>query len=517
MESGRSLVALFAAATILAACAGPRPLICEARGGPAWHQYRSQHFEILTDAGPAEVAATADRLELLQAQLLEGMVASAIELPGRLRVVALADDRVFRELAGPHVAGYFGEYLGEAVIVLPTGWTSRSPEIVAHELAHHLSQYLFPRQPRWFSEGLAGFVETVGSTEARARGRIGAVTVQRARALTQGPVPAGRELLRWSGRIDDAHPGAFHSGSWLLYGWLWNARSAQFTAYQRALAHLDAPATAWLAAFPEYDPADGAAMDRFDEALADYRRRGSFLSYPAKAAASARLTEVGRVPPADVHLLLLGVRRAQPQDREARAAAIRSEVEEALREDPLQPLALVQTTESQASLEAALRRATAARPGYALGWALLAEALRAPEQQAERERAYRQALALEPDSATLNAALAWHLVRTGRPGEALPLASYAVAVVPWRPRFLMTLALAESDLGRCESALESLRRALALLAPAEARRDPVQRGAAEVEGRCGRPATGAPAPDRSTRPTEGEPGARQPDPAKGGP
>jgi hypothetical protein len=53
-------------------------------------------------------------------------------------MVAPSDDGVFRDLAGPHVAGYFGENLGEPFVVLPMGWSSRDPEVIADELAHHL-------------------------------------------------------------------------------------------------------------------------------------------------------------------------------------------------------------------------------------------------------------------------------------------------------------------------------------------------------------------------------------------
>jgi hypothetical protein len=481
----RARGALITAALALAACAGPRHFICEARGGPAWREYRSQHFNLFTDAEPEDVAATADRLELLQAQLLEGLTASELEIPGRLRVVALAEDRAFRELAGPHVAGYFSEFLGEPVVVLPVGWTSTSPEIIAHELAHHLSRYLFPRQPRWFSEGLAGHVETLGSSEARTRGRVGAVTVQRAKMLTRESLPTARQLLQWDGELDDEHPGRFHGGSWLLYGWLWNARSAQFSAYQRALSRGDAPDAAWLAAFPEFDPADDRAMVRLDHALRDYLQRGTFLSYPVKARATARLAEVARVPPADVHLLLLGVRHWTPIPKEERDAVTRLELQEALREDPLQPLALTRTVGDPGSLKEALRRSAAAHPDSALGWAILGEALLQPEDLAEQEVVLRTALALEPDSAPLSAMLALNLIRTGRPGDAPSLASHAVDAVPWKPRYLTTLALAEAGLGHCESALEARRRALVLANPVEAQREGQLVRTAELESRCG--------------------------------
>jgi tetratricopeptide (TPR) repeat protein len=312
------------------------------------------------------------------------------------------------------------------------------------------------------------------------------VSVQRARSVSDGRLPTAGELLSWAGAIDDDRPGSFHAGSWLLFGWLWNARSAQFAGYQLALSRGDLPNEAWRAAFPEYDPTDPTAMDRLDQALTDYRQRGTFLSYPVKARAEARFERVARIPPADVHLLLLGVRRRAGGSRAGAPEAVRSELQEALQEDPLQPLALLRGTKDPASLQEALRRSTAARPGYALGWALLGESLRDPKDEAEREAAYRKALALEPDSPTMSAALAWHLVRTDRPAEALRLATFAADAVPWSPRNLMTLALAAASSDRCDEAREARRRALDLTASLQAAELGQLRSQGEaVEARCG--------------------------------
>jgi tetratricopeptide (TPR) repeat protein len=487
----RAVVVAVVLGLSLAACVGPRALICEARGGPSWNQYRSAHFDLFSDGDVAAVAATADKLELLRAQLLEGINSRPVELPGRLRVVVMADDRAFQEVAGPHVGGYFTHYLGEPVVVLPLGWLSLQPETIAHELAHHLSRHFMPIQPAWFAEGLAGFVETLGSTDPKCRGRVGAVMVSRARTLMWLATPSARQLLQWDGALDDAHPGALHAGSWLLYGWLWNTHSEAFTAYQLALSRGERPAEAWRAAFPEYDLSDDAAMARLDEALHRYLKSGTFLSYAVKARAEARLSTLGRVPPADVHLLLLGVRRWSAVAKEAREAATRLQLQEALEEDPLQPQALLRTVGTPESLQEGLRRSTAARPDFSLGWALLGDALTDPKDRAEREAAYRKALALEPDSPSQSADLAWHLLGTGRPAEALPLATLAAEVVPWNPQYLLLVAQAEAGLGRCDRALKVQQRGLAVAATREAaERDWLSRKAQEVQRTC--PGTAAP-------------------------
>jgi tetratricopeptide (TPR) repeat protein len=400
-------------------------------------------------------------------------------------VVVIADERTFQEVAGPHVGGYFMEYRGEPVVVIPLTWLSRQPETIAHELAHHLSRHFLPVQPHWFGEGLASFVETLGRNDPKFGGRIGFATAERRSALRWLPIPKARQLLDWDGEKDPAHQDTYYLGSWLLYGWLWNVRSEAFTVYQRALARGERPATAWLAAFPEYDPSDDAAMARLDQALFQYTWSGVFQSYPVKARAEARLSSLGRVPPADVHLLLLGVRRWSEASKEARESATRLQLQEALQEDPLQPQALRLTAGTPESLQEGLRRSTAARPDFSLGWALLGDALTDPKDRGEREAAYRQALALEPESPRLSADLAWHLLGAGRPAEALPLATLAAQVVPWNPQYLLLLARAEAGLGRCDRALQAQQRGLAVAATwEEAARDWVSTVAKGVQRMC---------------------------------
>src|SRR5262249_28785693 len=153
-----------------------------------------------------------------------------------LRVVAFSDDTDFDEMAGGRlVAGYYdrGQF-GEPAIVMPARASRERPQLIAHELAHHLSFYLFPVQPRWFTEGLAEFVQTaaaipgdtamteVGShiakgANARQAGAVGTVPLDVVSWINydQRPIPA-RELLSWNGREDSESPRG-HLWGWLLY------------------------------------------------------------------------------------------------------------------------------------------------------------------------------------------------------------------------------------------------------------------------------------------------------------
>jgi len=123
-----------------------------------------------------------------------------------------------------NIAEYFAiGLLGEPTIVMPVRGASERPELVAHELAHYLSRYLFPVQAPWFAEGLAEFVQTaarrpgdtamstVGSHIAKGAGALGQVVGSVPFDLVnwlpydERPLPA-KELLAWKGREQSESP-----------------------------------------------------------------------------------------------------------------------------------------------------------------------------------------------------------------------------------------------------------------------------------------------------------------------
>jgi len=229
----------------------PPTFRCSARGGRDWREYRSKHFFLDTDGSLLQAELLLKRLETMQAMVLQALLGEQVEIPGRVRIIALSSPSDFSELSGgQRVAGYFiaGQF-GEPTIVLPFAGVDTEPEVVAHELAHHISWYLFPRQPRWFAEGLAYFVQTV-AREEQIEPATGTHLVRGERNLSGGVgmmprdfmawlnvtrVAPMKDLLDWQGREDAAAP-RYNLSSWLLYHWLWNNRSKQFTQYQARLS-----------------------------------------------------------------------------------------------------------------------------------------------------------------------------------------------------------------------------------------------------------------------------------------
>lgn len=449
---------------------------CPADGGKPWREYTSRHYLVDTDLESGPAAALVADLERLRALVAAALAPEPPDIPGYVRVIVPASVRTYHAIAPRMAAGYFGATtLWEPMVVLHPDLFARDPEVIAHELAHHFAWYSFPRQPRWFHEGLAQFVQTVANADGPSPPSAGLVPRARAPRLAGAEARSAEDIL--GARLPEAE---LQLWSWVLYHWLWSERPRELSEYQRRLALGEDPSRAWVAAFPEFVRPEGLA--RLSAALDAHRRGGKLAPYPVHAEWSPAFA-VAPLAPADVHMLLLEA-RAGPI-----AGVVRKEVAAALAEDPTQPLAIWrQATVDGASPVPALRGAVRGRAGDWRAWLLLGDALGGAEGDAgERAQAYRRALATNPGSVRAHAALGRLLTDEGRPAEALPHARRAVELWPSDPGLLATLARVVAELGACDDALSLQRRAADLL-PAQGA-DDARRQLAAVERRCGSAAT----------------------------
>jgi tetratricopeptide (TPR) repeat protein len=485
----------FVAIVLCSACARTLPggLRCSAAGGPVWHEYRSRNFNVDTDLDTEEAAALVRELETLHAMVVRALVNEDREVPGRVRVVVPANDRTYAALAPPAVVGYFtrGQFEEPTAVIHPAALRS-DPEIIAHELVHHLVWYFFPRRPTWFDEGIAQFLQTVANPDPRFHGDAGLVPRLRAPRLGEIAQMPAKEILAWRGEYSIYEADMGELWSWVLYHWLWTYRRDRLADYEFRLASGEDPAAAWVGAFPEFDPAKPGALKKLDEALDEHRRDDKISYYHVEVKPDTSFTSAA-LSSADVHMLLLAIRdnwrppageyystalRADP------AIASRKEIEEALREDPGNPVALwysLRTHKPAAAI--ALRKSAAARPADWRSWYALSLVLRPREDHDEMLAALRKAVELNPDQAAVSNDLAALLLVDGHPKEALPFAQRAVELAPSHPVSLDTLAGIAWALNQCPQALQLEQRAVDLMLPknAAAPRKRLQ----EYKQRCG--------------------------------
>jgi Flp pilus assembly protein TadD len=482
------------------AAAEPSTYRCEARGGRAWREYRTRHFVVATDVSAGRAEAVVRDLERLHGLLVQALVGEQAEIPGKVRAVAFDDPADFRRMGREPFEAYFKiDGLSRPTIVFAMDGFQDDSEVVAQVLAYHLSWYLFPRQPHWFTIGLGHFVQTVGRIREESTAKTGTRIVRGGReiggrwaGLAPGAVVsflrrAGggmpEDLLTWSGwgneDVTKEVVDRYYGWSWLLYHWLWNTRPKAFTEFTNRLADAEDPAAAWRACFPDLDPAKPGGTRALSDALEAYQRGGRFAAYQVKAPEDARFT-VAPLSSAEVHMLLLDA-RSRRTDR----AAVDAESAEAAREDPTHPGALWNLARD-GDRRAAMRKAAAARPDDWRAWYLLSSALDRAEERAEKEAALRKAVALDPDGAVARDELAWLLYASGRPKEALTHANAAVDLAPWYPSAVDTLAAVASALGKCKEATILEHRAIDLVS--ERARAEYQKRLADIQARCAAPA-----------------------------
>ena len=431
----------------LAACAhAPRGQSCTLPGGDSWRELQSRHFIIEVAKWRQEPAKLVMAFEQLHAAVVAALIAEPVEIPARVRVIVLPDRLDVEDLVGPdQLAVFWVSRLGEPTILMSAEDVDALPQLVAHELAHWISYYLFPRQPRWFSEGLAQFVESVAKVDKEGRRWAGGSPLSGWGAGNIKLTPP-ESLWAWKPAfLDDS----LYVTSWVLYRFLWNERSAQFTEFQRRLSAGDPPKDAWRLAFPEWEPKSGK-LRLLEGELEHYRRHSRGLRWEIKLGEVDQQFVSTAASRSQIHLLLLDYQLSRA-NRLLHKSIRRAVAEEALREDPQSPLAVAELASLENSpLLPAMRAAAAARSTDGVAWYFLG---RTAEQPVERESALRQAALLWPDGAVALAALAVFLASSGRAGEALPFANRAVELAPWSPDVVAALALVAMKLEKCREAL----------------------------------------------------------------
>lgn len=489
MRLSRLVAALAVLLTSSATHAGPPEFRCQARGGTAWRELRTEHFLVETDLPSRKARELARELEMMLGAVRYGLFRAPPTMPGTIRVVAFRSGEDFDLFAPARAdAFYTRSRWGEPVIVLPGVLAEAQRIVIAHELTHHVLARAFARQPLWFSEGTATFMETVGSSGPDSTPTMGGIPQWRYRSVFPYHGGIGAVLVA-KGRLELKQYGL----AWALVHFLLNRHSRELGELQQRFARGADPAAAWREVFPQWDPATPGGAEKLDDAIGRYLKSGRFGYRDVKLPPATEAVEHA-MSASEAHAVRLALPRYN-RGKPFKPADQLAEADEALSEDPANVDAL--TVAARARPEQALaaaRRAVELRPGDARAWMHLSERL-PKDDAAGREDALRRAVQADPESSMALNNLAWELLGAGRSGEALPLARKAALLAPWNAATLDTLAGVHADLGQCDEALEVQRRAIDVLpetASAEDRRKLTER-LAQFQRQC-RIVPAAPAP-----------------------
>jgi tetratricopeptide (TPR) repeat protein len=461
-----------------------------ARADSGWREIRGPHVQLRTDLGSGAAREAALAVERFRAQIIAaGWPRATLPAADRVEVTVFGNGLDFEHHFGRNLAGVFFHDVPPFAVMYghPDRWEHRAslatPEttsILRHELVHHLAASIYRRQPRWFAEGLAQFLETVRTGEDGKTVVVGAVNLDAMQKYRSFRSLRVADALAWSGRLDGMPEATVHGLyglSWVMVHWLFNEHPEQFEQLQGLLARGIDPDKAWKVILP------GLKAPDVDTAINQYVSHGNYQEFLAPFTDPRPPLEESPLTEADVHAERARVALAASRstsDRAGHQKEAQEELATALKIDPGDANALVlrfklASTKDQPAIA---RQLTAAHPEDGRGWMLLGDALREGGATPEREAALRKAVALRPEDPNALNDLAWYYLQGGKVAEAGPLITRAVQIAPYDPFLLDTLAAVQATTGRCSEAAATQARALDALPegmPASRRRDFAER------------------------------------------
>jgi len=379
-------------ALALVCCASLPP--CPARGGPAWNELQSPHFDLLTDLDIADARAALRDFEELRTAVMIAAWRRAPEPQGRIVVFVLRSDAE-RRVFVPN--GWIGSFVRNPPLrqsFLVKSGTERD-EVVTQGLVYAISdRYGLHGKARWFDVGLAEYLGTLTLDEG---GKLtyGEVDPILFRALARRHIASFKDL--WT-EPNFATRGRVDATSWLAVHYLFNHEAARFERFQRLLIETRDARAAWTEVFPDLTPEEMDA--RLDHYLSLSGTYTSFETHVPPVVADASVTPIGDARVHALRALLYQTAAAVPPAE--KPALVRAEVNEALRLDAYDALAVyVQRVSLHEQEDDLLLPLTliAREPKNAIGWLLLARAHLARHEAAEAAEAWRHLDALvAPDT-----------------------------------------------------------------------------------------------------------------------
>ncbi|AKQ67658.1 TPR domain protein [Myxococcus hansupus] len=454
---------------LLSGCTSTRAL-CPLEGGRPWVEVRSPHFSVRTNLDTPTAEAAAQELEMLRQGLLQAWGGN-FDPPGTVDIILLHNRSALEEFTNIRIEGFSTRTEDGPLLVLAGhayALTEATADVTtqAHELTHYLSELALVRQPRWLSEGLAGYLETIALRPERREVILGRLHDAFYTQVSRHGWRTLDELWEWErkGMLSTAESRQYYASSWLWVHFFITRHSTRFEAFQKRLMRGEHPRQAFDAAFQ-------GAKDLSGE-LNGYVRHHGHVNYrtttaplsPVKCLLTTRPLRAAEVHALRAQLFLM-TPGAAPM--EARLPHMEREMAEATREEPGNVdvmLLRLRSTEDPFRRLALARELLAMHPVSGHAWMALAQALDAAGYTSEeQEAARRRAVELLPDSVSAQNGLAGYYARTAQPEKGLAAAQRALTLAPGNASVLDTWSTILFQLGRCPEALEAQHLAVDML------------------------------------------------------
>jgi hypothetical protein len=195
-----------------------------AQADSGWREIRGPHVVLRTDLGSGAAREAALAVERFRAQIIAaGWPRATLPPADRIDVTVFGNGLDFEHHFSRNISGVFLHEVPPFAVMYghPDKWEHRAslatPEttsILRHELVHHLAASIYRRQPRWFSEGLAQFLETVRTGEDGKTVVVGAANLDAMQKYRSFRSLRVADALAWSGQLDAMPEATVHG----LYG-----------------------------------------------------------------------------------------------------------------------------------------------------------------------------------------------------------------------------------------------------------------------------------------------------------
>lgn len=337
------LRAFISAALILSLACGAGFVSPLHAGQRPWIEVKSPHFRVLTDGSPNDARKVAREFEQMRAVVAAAFPKSRLETGAILTVLAPSDEVSLKSLAPEYwkndagrIAARFqnGRERQYQVVVLNQRTYVRKDSIVYYDYVQSFLKANFQWLPIWLQEGLSYFY---GSTRIEGDKAYVGAPLERISILRQAQLIKLSEFTTvnpWIKYHDDPrHVAVYVAESWALVHYLMFSpemgEGAKLSRYYAAIITREPEAKAFQDIFGDFDQVEAKlrsyiAQYMFKSYVVDVTLRIDDKDYPVRTMSVAE-TEAE-----------IGTYRIWSHDlKDARVA-----IEQALRDDPNQPLAV---------------------------------------------------------------------------------------------------------------------------------------------------------------------------------
>jgi hypothetical protein len=243
-----------------------------------WLRVETPHFILRTDLPSNAAKRAGAALEATRDALVSAAWPDVSFKKEPSEVYLLANGLDFERYFGRRTAGLFRAGTPPRFFLYGSAdrWELRrtarrpTPSVLRHEMAHQLAAQVWPRQPLWFSEGLANFLEPIFYSDDQRHVVVGAINPWALRSYREVRTIRLRDALAWRAGIanmPEREAAGLYGISWLFVFWLHHRHPAELQRFLAELERGTAADRALQIALPDFD------ADDVDRELYQFQKR----------------------------------------------------------------------------------------------------------------------------------------------------------------------------------------------------------------------------------------------------